>query len=262
VISILLMSGENVDGEELIRKARETLREFEDLTFELRDYEKKRGEIGRMYSTGQIGREVYDKLMMELRAKTLPLVEKYFRLKTSLIELLGQLKVALTRLQVESRTRRLPIGSMLERGQYVKQLMDRVGGAVESVERALKTIKVERELRLLETVLDELHDNRRMIEEWRGAIKSTLDKWSNERFSYASRIEELEKRMDELQDSLRELEVRYMVGEYDRVDYESRRAGIEREMGDIQAQLEDIQARLEDLDLIAARCRELMGEAP
>jgi len=253
------MSGERSEWEEVVQSAREKLRRFEDLLLDLRDYEKRQLEIERMFTTGQIDRGVYGELMMELKSKMLPLVEEYFKLKTTLVELASRLRVILTRLQVEDKTRQLPAGSMLEKGPYVKQLMDRIGSTLESIENSLNSVKVEKELRLLDTVIDELQKNEALLAEWRSTVSSILERWAKERFNYASSIEDLERRAEELQEALKEVEVRFMVGEFDRVEYETKRAAMEREIGEVQSRLEEMQLKLEDLDLVAARCRSLVG---
>lgn len=245
-------------GEKLVEEARAALRQLGDLQYELRDYERRRGEILRMYSTGQISREVFDSLMGELRQKMLPLVRKYFELKAKLRELEAQLRIVVTRLSVEAKASESSVyRASFERDQRVRQMLSRVGSSLEDVQNALKSADVERELRMLDVLLDVLPKEE--VEAWRQAIGEVVEGWAKARFSYAGRIEELERRIETLNDSLKELEVRFSVGEFDRGEYEIRRSAIEREIGELQAQLEELQEKLEDLDLIAARCREFLA---
>jgi len=245
-------------GEKLIEEARSALRQLSDLQYELRDYERRRSEILRMYSTGQISQEVFDNLMGELRQKMLPLVRRYFELKAKLRELEAQLRLVVTRLSVEARASESSVyRASFERDQRVRQALSRIGGALEDVQNALKSADVERELRMLDVLLDVLP--REEAEAWRQAISEVVDGWAKTRFSYAGRVEELERRIESLNVALRELEVRFAVGELDRGEYEARRSSLEREIGELQAQLEDLQEKLEDLDLIAARCREFLS---
>ncbi|MCD6358041.1 MAG: hypothetical protein DRJ96_01135 [Thermoprotei archaeon] len=245
------------EGEKLVEEARNALREFEDLLYELRDYERRRGEILRMFSTGQVTREVYEKLMGELRQKMTPLVKRYFELKSRLRSMESRLNVLMTRLRVEVKTSsESPFRLNYERDQRMRQLLNRAGGTLEDVQRALKSVGVERELRFLEVLLDSIRGED--IEAWRDVVREVVEEWSKARFSYASKVEEIERQMESLHDLLRELEVRFLVGEFDRAEYEARRAGLERKVGELQEQLERLQERLEDLDLVAARCRELL----
>lgn len=245
--------------EKLIDEARSTLRKFEDLQFELRDYERKRNEIIRMYSTGQVSREVFDSLMSDLRMKLFPLVRSYFELKGKLKDLEGQLQLAVTRLSVETKAAGEPYrGSFeIEREQRIRQVLNRLGGALENVRAALKGVNPENELRLFDVILDELV-GKDEGGAWKPAIKEVLDAWSRIRLTYASKSEEMERQIEQLNDSLRELEVRFLVGEFDRAEYETRRSALEKEIGELQSQLEGLQERLEDLDLIAARCRRFL----
>ena len=246
-------------GEKLVEEARTVLRQLGDLQYELRDYERRRGEILRMYSTGQISREVFDSLMGELRQKMLPLVKKYFELKAKLRELEAQLRIVVTRLSVEAKASESSVyRASFERDQRVRQMLSRVGSSLEDVQNALKSADVERELRMLDVLLDVLPKEE--VEAWRQAIEEVAEGWAKARFSYAGRVEELERKIEALNDSLKELEVRFAVGEFDRGEYEVRRSAIEREIGELQAQLEELQEKLEDLDLIAARCREFLAK--
>jgi len=246
------------ETEKLVEGARSLLRQLSDLQYELRDYERRRGEILRMYSTGQISKEVFDGLMGELRQKMYPLVRRYFELKAKLRELESQLRLVVTRLSVEARAAESSIYRVsLDRDQRVRQALSRVGGTLEDVQRELRNADVERELRMLDVLLDVLP--REEMDVWRQALGEVVEAWSRTRFSYAGRIEEIERRIENLNDSLRELEVRFAVGEFERGEYEVRRSAIEREIGELQAQLETLQEKLEDLDLIAARCRELLS---
>lgn len=242
----------------MLDEARSVLRQFGDLQYELRDYEKRRGEVLRMYSTGQVSREVFDSLMGELKQRMLPLVRRYFELKGKLRELESQLRLLLTRLSVEAKaSESSPYRASFERDQRLRATLSRVGGALEEVQGVLKNVDVERELRMLDVLLDVLPEGE--VEAWRQAIGEVLEGWSRARFTYAGRIEELERRVESLNETLRELEVRFAVGEFERSDYEVRRSAIEREVGELQTQLEELQERLEDLDLIAARCKERMS---
>jgi len=246
------------ESEKLVEEARSVLRQLSDLQYELRDYERKRSEILRMYSTGQVSKEVFDNLMGELRQKMYPLVRKYFELKAKLRELESQLRLVVTRLSVEARASEGSVYRVsLDREQRVRQALSRVGGALEDVQRELKSADVERELRMLDVLLDALP--REEMDLWRQALSEVVEAWSRTRLSYASRAEEIERRLENLNDALRELEIRFAVGEFERGEYEVRRSAIEREIGELQAQLEALQEKLEDLDLIAARCRELLS---
>lgn len=244
--------------EKLVDEARSTLRKFEELQLELRDYERKRNEIVRMYSTGQVSREVFDNLVSDLRVKLFPLVRSYFELKGKLRDLEGQLQLAVTKLSVETKAAGEPYrGSFeIEREQRIRQALNRLGGTLESVRAALKTTNPENELRLFDVILDELGKDEGNA--WKPAIKEVLDAWSRIRLTYASRSEEMERQIEQLNDSLRELEVRFLVGEFDRAEYETRRSALEREIGELRSQLEGLQERLEDLDLTAARCRRFL----
>jgi len=246
------------ESEKLVEEARSVLRQLSDLQYELRDYERRRSEILRMYSTGQVSKEVFDNLMGELRQKMYPLVRKYFELKAKLRELESQLRLVVTRLSVEAKASESSVyRASFERDQRVRQALSRVGSALEDVQRELKSADVERELRMLDVLLDALP--REEMDLWRQALSEVVEAWSRTRFSYASRAEEIERRIENLNDALRELEVRFAVGEFERGEYEVRRSAIEREIGELQAQLEALQEKLEDLDLIAARCRELLS---
>lgn len=246
------------EGERLVEEARAALRELEDLLYELRDHERRRGEILRMFSTGQVTKEVYENLMSELKQKMAPLVKRYFELKNRLGILSSQLNVLTTRLRVEVRAAsETSFRLSYERDQRIRQLLNRAGGTLEDVQRALKSVGVERELRFLEVLLDTVQGEG--LEAWKDVTKEVIEEWSKARFSYASKIEELESQIESLRDSLRELEVRFLVGEFDRAEYEMRRASLERRVGELQGRLEELQERLEDLDLVAARCRELLG---
>lgn len=246
------------EGEKLVEEARSLLRQLSDLKYELRDYERRRSEILRMYSTGQVSREVFEGLMSELKQKMYPLVSKYFELKAKLREIESQLRLVATRLNVEARASESSVyRASFERDQRIRQALSRIGGALEDVQRELKDADVERELRMLDVVLDSLPKEESGL--WRQAISEVMEAWSRARFSYAGRIEEIERRIENLNDALRELEVRFAVGEFERAEYELRRSAIEREIGELQAQLEALQERLEDLDLIAARCREFLS---
>ncbi|MEM2794415.1 MAG: hypothetical protein QXY49_01015 [Thermofilaceae archaeon] len=89
--------------EKLVDEARSTLRKFEELQLELKDYERKRSEIVRMYSTGQVSKEVFDNLVSDLRVKLFPLVKSYFELKGKLRDLESQLQLTVTKLSVETK---------------------------------------------------------------------------------------------------------------------------------------------------------------
>ena len=236
----------------------------------------------------EISRSVYESLRMEYFTQLMPYVERYFKLKFRLKEYKNRLQVLLTRLKLESNrgsTSRIASAIDLYRidSRYrfltsksakpaegeasspvrppMKLDLSEVEAMLNELIRLESRIDVIDEISLLEEYLNiSIKRNPNLDKsEWEQYLKAVMDRWSEVKSSYLRRLEDLETKLNELSDAIRENEIRFAVGEYDHDTYNERRIALEKRLNAIKDEIETIQRNIESTDLRILRSLELLG---
>jgi len=236
----------------------------------------------------EISRNVYDSLRMEYFTQLMPYIERYFKLKSRLREYKDRLQVLLTRLKLESNkdsTSRIASAINLYRidsryrflaNKSAKPAEGEVSSPIKSpaklniseieamlneLVRLESRIDVMDEISLLEEYLSiSIKRNPNLDKsEWEQYLKTVMDRWSEVKSSYLRRLEDLEAKLNELSDAIRENEIRFAVGEYDHDTYNERRIALEKRLNSIKDEIETIQRNIESTDLRILRSLELLG---
>ena len=274
----------------LISEIRKFLNDYRECVNRITNTLKRLSDAQQMLAQEEISKSVYESLRKEYFEQLLPFIERYFRLKSELRKYKDRLQVLITRLRLEgkggsvsaslvkqmeiyrssSRYRFLApkIAEATEGSPVESEVETQVSYDLTDVEAMLKElvdlemkIDVIDEVSLLEEYLSYAIKNNINIDkaEWERHLKDVMEKWSERKSSFLNQLENLEAKLSELEDAIRENEIRFAVGEYDHDTYNERRLALERRLNKVKEDIERIQRTIEATDMHILRSMELLG---
>ena len=132
---------------------------------------------------------------------------------------------------------------LTSRAKMLKQNIDKLAEKIENIDVDLAFF-------LLESFTEkanELHylDYTPRIVEF---AKKIGDKWSEERMRLESRLSDMEKEIEKINEELEELEIRYSIGEFDRIVYDEKRIKLENKRQKLEENIKELENKLEEND--------------
>jgi chromosome segregation ATPase len=83
---------------------------------------------------------------------------------------------------------------------------------------------------------------------YRRFVDSIIESWLVDKADLESELSDLEKDANNLREQLKELWVRFMVGEYDRGEYDAKRSRLEEDLSSINTRITELRDRLDTID--------------
>ncbi len=254
--------------EVLLNEFRSFSNEFQECMRSIRNVIDGMKEIDGMLSRGEIDKTTYATLKREYKLKIIPYVEMYFDLKDRVKEYRDKLNLILTKVRLDLRDLRREALLMDEKRTRfeIRRKQERI---LNELMRELDTLEngldMRTELDILEIYLTSIRDKNRSIPherlaKYRQHFNKLMNRWSNEKISLTERLEGLEERISEVNDSLRLNEIRFSLGEYDHSTYNEKRIALESKLNEIQNEIRRIQSTIEEMDSRILRCSSLLEE--
>jgi hypothetical protein len=251
-------------------------------------------ELARMLKSGEISESIYRILLGELSGNLSSLVEEIFRIRENLELLKTRARVewakekigmedllrkgsssytlslsAYERSIIGGRGSQHFVGDPLLKDLYSKLPINRWQEIINRIDEALSSLTFEEELSLIERYLsivkgrvhsEELKESEVTRQVCQQRLNALSEKWFSIRRDKIKRIMDLEAKASQLKDEIKEVEVRFTVGEYNRNIYEMRMSQLQGSLRNIEKEILEIRNYINDIDLKTFRTTELLKE--
>jgi hypothetical protein len=142
---------------------------------------------------------------------------------------------------------------------------------ISKIDSVLNSLPIEDEAAIVEQYLSIIHEKLSLgsksvdVENGISVCKQRLDsiseRWSSMRRSQIEKIMNLELEVSQLNDEIKELEVRYSVDEIAQKVYETKMSVMQTDLKKAEKKISDVRTFIDDMDMKIFRCSELMREA-
>ncbi len=262
---------------QLESEVNEELKSFESYVKEIRDTSLKLEQLTKMLQSGEISENVHRLIMDELGNHLSRSVEEIFRLR-EMLELAkakaklewAKEKVGLTEFETEESH------SILQYDGYVKGHMDLIAptstweNLMSRIEAALSSLTIEQEASIIErylsfikekfpseTGLEEVNKVKALSQD---RLNSISERWATVRRDKIEQAVNLTLKASQLKEDLKEVEVRFSIGELDQRTFEYKVSALQASSKKVAKEISDIQAYIDDMDMKIFRCSELLRE--
>lgn len=247
-------------------------------------------ELSKMLKSGEITENIYKLLLEELSSNLSLSIEQIFEAREAL-------EVLKARAKIEWAKEKIGIGQFKggqseepshrdrEREMYLPKYRwqeirreelyygeiylprYRWQDIIDRIDKALSTLTFEEELSLIERYLSIIREKTSPSKETEKAkmicqqrLSAISDKWASIRRDHIRRIMDLELQASQVRDDIKEVEVRFAVGEIDRKIYESRMSALQSSLKKIEREISETRNYIDNIDLKIFRSSELLRE--
>ncbi|MEM1507089.1 MAG: hypothetical protein QXU02_03450 [Candidatus Bathyarchaeia archaeon] len=226
-------------------------------------------ELTKIFKAGEIPENVYNILLVELSSNLSSLIGEMLRIRENL-ELLR------ARAKLEWAKEKIDMGSIFESQSFSKDYYYYRGlpvikwqDVISKIDSALSSLSFEEELSIIEKYLSIIRDKSSS-----GGLKETEDikqicqqrlsvfseKWVSIRHEKVRKIIDLEARASQLRDSIKEIEVRFAVGEFDKNLYEMKIGQLQGALKSVEKEISDLRNYISEIDQKIFKITELLRE--
>ncbi|MCS7119983.1 MAG: hypothetical protein NZ952_02100 [Candidatus Bathyarchaeota archaeon] len=259
---------------QLEKEAEEYLKQFESSIKHVKQTNTSLEELGKMFRSGEITENAYRLLRDELTQDLSLSVENIFHLRDALELTKARAKIGLIREKSERKTVQQEQSSRIGSAQPYQVAyspdMQRWEGIINRIESVLSSMSIEEETSIIENYLSLLknktpawansEENRRTVSLLQQRLASILEKWTEIRRNKIEQIMNLEIEASKLRDEIKELEVRFAVGELEEVVFESRISTLKGNLRNTEQEIANIRKFIDDMDTKVFRCSDLLRE--
>jgi|GEM_PF-6970212 len=254
------------DAENVLFRARDVIKRIKELRGRLKSLLRRYAELRRMLRHGELDKETYEKLSIEVVDDMCNVFEKYISCRDDAKRILVDLRVVHTKFQMflkdfdsgkvvpESEWRASP--SRLRILQEISSLKKHI----DLITKILNEVNVEDEVIVLNTYLDRglTPDKRKTVESF---FKDLYDVWSSRKIALLRKMESLKSKIESIDDKLREHEIRFAIGEYDQLQFNSIRIKLESQRSELTDEIARIQDEISRVDTAFYNCMRILGGA-
>ncbi len=263
---------------QLESQVNEELKAFESYVKEIKETSLKLEQLTKMLQSGEISENVHRLIMDDLGNNLSRSVEEIFRLR-EMLELAkakaklewAKEKVGLTEFESEETH------SILQYNGYVKGHMDLISqtstweNLMSRIDATLSSLTIEQEASIIErylSLIKEKFSSEAGLEEvnrvkavCQGRLNSISERWATVRRDKIEQAVNLELKASQLKEDLKEVEVRFSIGELDQRTFEYKVSALQASSKKVAKEISDIQAYIDDMDMKIFRCSELLRES-
>ncbi|MEM3041781.1 MAG: hypothetical protein QXG97_07160 [Nitrososphaerota archaeon] len=252
------------------------IKAFQSRVKEMKETSMRLDELAKMLKSGDISENVYRLIMSELGSQLSTSVEEIFRLREMLEVAKAKAKLEWAKEKIGMRETETQQPQEPTRNIYVRRdvysPLSRWEEIANRIDAALSSLTVEEEASIIEQYLSLVKERlsvnagseqiERGVELCRERMKPLSEKWASLRRSKIESIMNLELEASRLRDDLKELEVRFSVGELDQIGYEYRMSDLQASLKKVEKEIAETRKFVDDMDMKIFRCSELLRENP
>lgn len=228
-------------------------------------------ELVKMLNSGEISQSIYDLLLEELSNDLSLLIEETFILRESL-------EVLKARAKIEWVKERIGMGYSEKESPQTDWIRYQASYSpiykwkeiVDKIDNALSSLSFEEEISLIERYLSTIKrwgmptSKLKNFEEIKKILQQRLtilmEKWSSIRKDKIGKIMDLEMKASQIKDEIKEVEVRYAVGEIDRSYCDFMLSKLHGSLRATEKDLYETRSYVDDIDLKIFRVMEMLRE--
>ncbi len=288
-----------VTSKHLEDEINDNITQFQKFTKQIEETSLRLGEVTKLLKNGEIPQSAYNLIAEDLSGQLSVTVEDLFVLRENLeviraktsIEKSKNKEAATTKEALPKKSTAAPRGEDL---RYVRGYADVVESnywveagsglatyspslgkwedLITKIDSALSSLAMDKELSIIEQYLSfisqnpELATNREQAEKAVSICKQRLttvsEKWALARRERIERNMKLDDDINSLKDQVRELDVRYSVGELTQAVYELENSKLQNKLSKLVKEASDTRSRLDGMDRIIFRSTELLRSGP
>jgi len=220
-----------------------TIREFNETSNMLRDMRIKLEKLNQLISSGQVSSQTAESIRKDYISQLIGLLDKFFKLRSELEDLRVRCIVEMERARVNaSATGSSEIVSRLE------ELTIRIDDALESLDMDARLFIASQYIQHLKSPDVDQSTLKEKKLAYRRFVDSIIESWLVDKADLESELSDLERDANNLREQLKELWVRFMVGEYDRGEYDAKRVRLEEELSSMNSRITELRSRLDAID--------------
>jgi len=252
------------------------LKAFQSRVKEMKETSMRLDELAKMLKSGDISENVYRLIMNELGSQLSTSVEEIFRLREMLEIAKAKAKLEWAKEKIGMRELETPASQEKMKDIYgrreVYSPLSRWEAIANRIDAVLSSLTVEEESSIIEQYLSLVKERlsvkggsegiERGVALCQERMNPLSEKWSSLRRSKIESIMNLELEASRLRDALKELEVRFGVGELDQIGYEYRMSDFQVNLKKVEKEIADTRKFVDDMDMKMFRCSELLRENP
>lgn len=230
-------------------------------------------ELIKMFKSGEISENAYKLLMDELSSSLSLSIEKIFKVRENLEILRARAKIEWAKEKLDLGVREQEEGGrVLSEEQYYRREvyspLYKWQEIINKIDDALSSLKFEDELSIIERYLLITRERRNVktkeveeaIEICRQRLNVLSEKWAAVRRDKIGQVMNLELKASQIRDEIKEVEVRFAVGELSRSIYESRMSVLQGSLRKVEKEVSEIRGYIDEIDLKIFRISELLRE--
>lgn len=226
----------------LLDRVSTVLRQFRESSNSLQEIRIKLEKLNQLILSGEVDSRTADSLRKEYLSQLIDQLNRYFELRAALEDLRLRCIVELERAKVEVGGSTSGLASRVEESIFM------IDDALEGLDMDSKLFIASQYAQYLRNAKEDANVLKERKTIYRRFIDSIIESWLVEKADLESEMGELEKHADSLREKLKELWVRFMVGEYDRSEYDSRRVGLEEELASLDKRIAELRDRIDSVD--------------
>jgi len=249
------------------------LKVFQSYVRDIKEASLRLEELSKMLKSGEISENIYKLLLDELSSNLSLSVEQIFKIREVLEVLKAKAKIEWAREKIKIKQFEEQISesrNIFREDSLVREVYSpiyRWQEIINRIDEALSSLTFEEELSLIErylSIVKERASPSKEIEEAKTICQQRLsalsEKWSSMRREKIGRIMDLELQASQIRDNIKEVEVRFAVGEMDRNIYESKISALQSSLRKIEREISEIRNYIDEIDLKIFRSSELLRE--
>ena len=255
----------------------ENLRTFKTCVNEVTETSLRLEELAKIFGSGEISESAYNLIMNELGGQLSRSVEEIFRSS-------GILELARARAKLEWAREKIgvkefeseDVHSILQYDDYVKGHLDLINPVsrweeiVSRIDEALSSLTIEQEASIIERYLSFAkekfsaevgsEETKRVKAICQNRLGSISEGWASTRRDKIGQAGNLELKASQIRDDIKEVDVRFAVGEVDQRDFEYKMSGLQASLKRVTEEISEIRDYINDMDMKIFRCSELARE--
>ncbi|MEM2849188.1 MAG: hypothetical protein QXI36_02810 [Candidatus Bathyarchaeia archaeon] len=209
----------------------------------MRDMRIKLEKLNQLISSGEVSSQTAGSIRREYMSQLIGLLDRFFKLRAELEDLRIRCVVEMERARVDAGATGPP-----DAISRLEELTIRIDDALEGLDMDSKLFIASQYTQYLKS--PDLNQNalkeKKLV--YRRFVDSIIESWLVDKADLESELSDLEKEANSLREQLKELWVRFMVGEYDRSEYDVKRSRLEEELSSMDTRITELRSKLDTID--------------
>ena len=262
------LTAQMVPLERLKEETDEKLRMFRSSIEELKELSLKMDELMKLLESKEISRNIYNIIKADMSNRIFNLLERLFNLREFL-------ELAKVRAKLEWVNEKIGLRNLenmfgegyVSRDFLLKSSLSRWEEIINSIDSAFSSLTIDDEITFLSQYLNMVREREPSSEEFKRIIafcqqrlNELSEMWSTVKRDKIEEIMNMELKISEVKDSIKEVEARYMIGEIDESVYEHRIGVLQGELRKLEEKIEETRQHIDDIDAKIFRCLEILRE--